>query len=67
MNSEELRSIQAPIKEIYREQPESAAITLKASGIIGEGISSKLETVKAFIRSGTSSSDRWRRNACLFG
>ena len=52
MNSEELRNIQSPIKEKYRNQPETAAITLKAQGKIGEGISCKVETGRAFIEAG---------------
>ena len=32
MNNEELRAIQAPIKERYKEQPDAAQITLKAEG-----------------------------------
>ena len=30
MKSEELKSIQAPLKQKYREEPETALITLKA-------------------------------------
>jgi uncharacterized OsmC-like protein len=52
MQSEELRNLQAPLKEKYREQPETAIITLKAEGKIGEGISCKVETGKAFIEAG---------------
>src|SRR6478672_3310183 len=52
MNSEELKSLQAPLKEKYREQPESAIITLKAQGKIGEGISCKVETGKAMVEAG---------------
>jgi len=52
MQPEELRNLQAPLKEKYREQPESAIITLKAEGKIGEGISCKVETGKAFIEAG---------------
>ena len=52
MNSEELRNIQSPIKEKYRSQPDTAVITLKASGEIGEGISCKLETGKALAEAG---------------
>jgi uncharacterized OsmC-like protein len=52
MNSEELRRVQAPIKEKYREQPQSAIITLKAEGVIGEGVSCKVETGKAVIEAG---------------
>jgi uncharacterized OsmC-like protein len=52
MKSEELKIIQAPLKEKYREQPESATITLKASGKIGEGISCKIETGRALVEAG---------------
>ena len=52
MNSEELKNLQAPLKEKYREQPESAIITLKAQGKIGEGISCKVETGKALVEAG---------------
>src|SRR5687768_5479758 len=52
MNSEELKNIQAPIKEKYREQPEAAIITLKAKGKIGEGISCKVDTGKSLVEAG---------------
>lgn len=52
MESEELRTLQAPLKDKYREQPESATITLKAEGKIGEGISCKVETGKAWVEAG---------------
>ncbi len=52
MNSEELKNLQAPLKQKYREQGESAIITLKAQGNIGEGISCKVETGKAFVEAG---------------
>ncbi|HEV8083154.1 MAG TPA: OsmC family protein [Chitinophagaceae bacterium] len=52
MNSEELKNLQAPLKQKYREQGESAIITLKAQGKIGEGISCKVETGKAFVEAG---------------
>lgn len=52
MNSEELKNIQAPIKEKYREQPDAATITLKAQGKIGEGISCKVETGRALVEAG---------------
>ena len=52
MNSTELKNLQAPLKEKYRTQPESAIITLKAQGKIGEGISCKVETHKALIDAG---------------
>jgi uncharacterized OsmC-like protein len=52
MDSEELRNLQAPIKEKYREQPESATITLKAEGSLGEGISCKVDTGIALVEAG---------------
>ncbi|MDJ1472786.1 OsmC family protein [Xanthocytophaga flava] len=52
MTSEELKNLQAPLKEKYREQPDVAMITLKAQGIIGEGISCKVETGKALVEAG---------------
>jgi len=52
MNSEELKKLQSPLKEKYREQPNSAIITLKAQGKIGEGISCKVDTGKALVEAG---------------
>ncbi len=52
MNTTELRNLQAPLKEKYRVEPESAIITLKAQGEIGEGISCKVETGRAIIEAG---------------
>lgn len=52
MNSAELKSLQAPLKEKYRTEPESAIITLKAEGKIGEGISCTVQTGRAFIEAG---------------
>ena len=44
MNSEQLRAIQAPLKTKYRENPESAVVTLKAKGTLGEGVTCNVET-----------------------
>ena len=52
MNSEQLKNLQAPIKEKYREQPGAAIITLTAQGKIGEGISCQVETGKKMIEAG---------------
>ena len=52
MNSDELKKIQAPLKDKYREHPEVATITLKASGNIGEGVSCKVNTGKAIVEAG---------------
>ena len=47
-----LRELQAPLKEKYRNTPETALITLKAQGRLGEGISCKVETGKMLIEAG---------------
>src|SRR5262249_41488808 len=52
MNSEELKSLQAPLKEKYRNQADAALITLKAQGQIGEGISCKVDTGRALVQAG---------------
>ena len=52
MNAAELKALQLPLKEQYREQPESAIITLRAKGNIGEGISCKVSTGKALVEAG---------------
>lgn len=52
MNSDDLRSVQAPLKQRYREDPQAALITLRAQGSIGEGVSCKIETGKALVVAG---------------
>lgn len=52
MNADDLRNLQAPLKEQYREDPGSALITLKATGTVGEGISCKLDTGRAMVEAG---------------
>jgi uncharacterized OsmC-like protein len=52
MKTDELRALQAPLKERYREQPESALITLKAEGRLGEGVTCKIGTGKALVEAG---------------
>ena len=52
MNAEELRSLQAPVKERYRQRPETALVTLRAEGRLGEGVTCKIETGKAPVEAG---------------
>lgn len=52
MNADELKSLQAPIKERYKKDPASAVITLRAHGRIGEGIACRVDTGKALIEAG---------------
>jgi uncharacterized OsmC-like protein len=50
--AEALRSVQAPLKERYRAEPEAALITLRAQGRLAEGITCKIETGKALVEAG---------------
>jgi uncharacterized OsmC-like protein len=52
MNAEELKALQAPIKQRYRENPAAALITLKAEGQLGEGIACRVETGQALVEAG---------------
>jgi uncharacterized OsmC-like protein len=52
MEGEELRAIQAPLKERYRKEPEAARVTLAASGTLGEGVSCSVQTGRALAEAG---------------
>jgi len=52
MKSEELRSIQAPLKEQYKSEPSAAFVTLKAQGNLGEGVTCSVQTGKALVEAG---------------
>ena len=52
MDSAELRSMQAPIKERYREQPETAVVTLRAEGRLGDDVSCSVQTGRALVEAG---------------
>jgi uncharacterized OsmC-like protein len=52
MEGEELRAIQAPLKERYREEPEAALVTLTANGTLGEGVSCSVQTGRALAEAG---------------
>src|SRR3954449_34316 len=47
MNREELRAVQAPIKQRYRDDPDAAVITLHADGSLDDGISCSVDTGRA--------------------
>lgn len=47
MNRDELRALQAPLKDKYREQPAAAEITLRAEGRLGEGVTCHVASEKA--------------------
>jgi uncharacterized OsmC-like protein len=52
MNAEELRALQAPIKERYRADGDAAVITLRAEGRLGEGVSCSVATGRAMVKAG---------------
>ena len=52
MNADDLRSVQTPLKERYRESPDAALVTLRAQGRLSEGVSCKVETGKALVTAG---------------
>ncbi len=52
MDGDQLRSLQAPLKERYREQPEAAMVTLSATGELGEGVSCSVQTGRALAVAG---------------
>jgi uncharacterized OsmC-like protein len=53
MNGDELRAVQQPLKESYRERPEAAVVTLRAQGTLGaESISCSVDTGRALAEAG---------------
>jgi uncharacterized OsmC-like protein len=52
MDTAELRTLQAPLKQRYRDDPDAAVITLEASGSLGEGISCSVDTGRALAEAG---------------
>ena len=52
MNRDDLRAVQAPLKERYRTEPLAALITLKVEGRIGEQVTCSIQTGKALVEAG---------------
>jgi uncharacterized OsmC-like protein len=53
VQSDELKALQAPLKEAYRMSPERAMVTLRASGSLDEtAISCHVETGRALVEAG---------------
>jgi uncharacterized OsmC-like protein len=52
MDTVKLREIQEPLKAKYRDDPESALVTLKARARAGEGITCKVETGRSLAEAG---------------
>src|SRR5579875_3465536 len=52
MDRDELRALQAPLKERYRAEPDAALVTLSARGTLDDGISCSVRTGRALAQAG---------------
>jgi uncharacterized OsmC-like protein len=52
MQADELRTLQAPLKERYREDPDAALVTLQATGDLDEGVTCSVRTGRAIAVAG---------------
>jgi len=53
MQADELRALQAPLKQRYRDDPRSAVVTLTAFGVLdAPGVSCRVETSRALVEAG---------------
>ena len=52
MDRDQLRTVQTPLKERYRDEPDAALITLSADGTLGEGVSCSVQTGRALAEAG---------------
>jgi uncharacterized OsmC-like protein len=52
VDREQLRAVQAPLKERYEAEPGAALVTLSAEGTLGEGVSCSVQTGRALAEAG---------------
>jgi uncharacterized OsmC-like protein len=53
MEAQQLRDLQAPLKQQYRDEPSSAMVTLRASGRLdAAGVSCRVDTGRALVEAG---------------
>jgi uncharacterized OsmC-like protein len=52
MKADDLRALQAPIKDRYRKEPGAAVVTLRAEGRVGEGIACRVDTGRSLVEAG---------------
>jgi len=52
VDADTLRALQAPLKQQYRDDPQSAVVTLRATGSLTSGITCSVETGKAMAVAG---------------
>jgi uncharacterized OsmC-like protein len=52
VDRDQLRTLQAPLKERYKVEPEAALVTLSATGELGEGVACSVQTGRALAEAG---------------
>jgi uncharacterized OsmC-like protein len=52
MDAQSLRALQAPLKEQYKQYPETALITLHSEAVLGENVTARLETHSGVVVAG---------------
>jgi uncharacterized OsmC-like protein len=52
MDANDLRTVQQPLKQSYRDDPTKAVVTLRASGVVGEGVTCSVNTGRALAEAG---------------
>ncbi len=52
MDAQDLKSVQTPLKQRYREDPAAALVTLSAAGVLGEGVTCSVATGQALVSAG---------------
>ena len=52
MNADELRAAQQPLKDRYSAAPETALVTLRADGVLGDSVTCSVATGQALVRAG---------------
>ena len=50
--TEELRALQEPLKQRYRDDPGTAVVTLKADGALDDGVACTVDTGRALVQAG---------------
>lgn len=52
VTAESLRSLQAPLKDLYKEDPDKALVTLEAAGRVGDNVTCKVDTGRMIAEAG---------------
>ncbi len=52
MDAQDLKSVQAPLKQRYRDDADAAFVTLAATGVLGEGVTCSVATGQALVAAG---------------